>query len=55
MGSCCGGKKANTEYEVTFRDGRTVRVQSMAEVRMRIATDDSTGSAAPSFKVVPKA
>ena len=50
----CGGRKSNTEYEVTFRDGSTVRVASMPEVRMKIATDDSPGSRAPSFRVVPK-
>jgi len=50
----CGGKRANTEYEVTFRDGSTTRVKSMAEVRLKIAADTTVGSRAPSHRVVPK-
>lgn len=55
MGSCCGGRKAaNTEFEVTFRDGSKKRVGSMQEVRMVLATDDTVGSNRQMHRVVPK-
>jgi len=51
----CGGRKANTEYEVTLRDGSTKRAGTMAEVRLLINTDTTSGSFKHMHRVVPKA
>lgn len=57
-GSCGGAKKANTEYEVTFKDGSVRRVASMADARVLRAQDTTTDPngvrRATSIKVVPK-
>lgn len=45
----CGGARASIEYEVKFTDGKTKRVESMAEVRILLATERIT-----TYKAVPK-
>ena len=56
---CCGNRKsANTEYEVTFRDGTTTRVATVQEARIVGAQDSSVDPAgqrrAYSIRVVTK-
>lgn len=50
----CGGKKANTDYEVTMKDGTVKVVQSMAEVRILKAQDTSVGRPATTVRAVPR-
>jgi hypothetical protein len=50
----CGGKRPETEYEVTFRDGSKKRVSSLQEVRIELARDTTVGRA-QSYKAVNKA
>jgi hypothetical protein len=51
---CCGAQRSNTEYEVTFRDGRVERYATMVQARVAAAADDSPGSKSPTVKAVPK-
>lgn len=52
---CCGSKnRANTEYEVTLRDGTVKRAPTAGEARILARSDTTTGSKAPTIKVVPK-
>lgn len=40
---CCGNKRAaNTEYEVTFRDGSTARVATLLEARVAASADTTS-------------
>lgn len=55
MGSCCGGAKAVTDYEITFRDGspnRTVTAEEggLVTVRQLLARSAKGGT----FKAVPR-
>lgn len=50
----CGGKKANTDYEVTMKDGTVKVVGSMAEVRILRAQDTSVGRPATTVRAVPR-
>lgn len=50
----CGGKKANTDYEVTMKDGTVKVVASMAEVRILRAQDTSVGRPATTVRAVPR-
>lgn len=55
MAGCCGAQRSNTEYEVTYRDGRVERFATMVQARIAAGADDSTGSKAATVKAVPKA
>jgi len=60
MAGCCGGsRQRNTEYEVTRRDGSSVRVATVSEARIVIAQDGTEATDGRrrqgTFKVVPKA
>lgn len=53
-GSCGGRRNANTEYEVTLRDGSKVRVATAGEARILARSDTTKGDRAPTSRVVPK-
>jgi hypothetical protein len=53
-GSCGSGRRNNTEYEVTLRDGTTKRVASIAEARILAGSDTTVGSRSHTIKAVPK-
>jgi hypothetical protein len=50
----CGGRKSDTEYEVTFRDGSKKRVATAGEARIAARSDTTEGNRVPTFKAVPK-
>jgi hypothetical protein len=55
MGSCCGGRKADSkEIEVTLRDGSKRRVASLPEARLVMAADDTVGNPTQTWRWVPK-
>lgn len=48
--ACCGRTSANRAYEITYRDGSTETVDTVAEARMKIAQSEKGGT----FKAVTK-
>lgn len=54
MASCCGARTAQMDYEVTFKDGSTVTVGSIAAAKIELAKDTSVGRPAGSMKAVPR-
>lgn len=50
----CGGSRARTDYEVTFRDGSKNVFGTVAEARMAVAADTSTGLRSATYRAVPK-
>lgn len=54
MGCCGAGRRSNTEYEVTFRDGSTERVATAGEARIKARMDTTVGSKQPMIRLVSK-
>jgi hypothetical protein len=51
---CCGNKKANSEYEVTFRDGTKKRFATVGEARTAARLDTTEGARSPLVRAVAK-